>query len=42
MLRRLKQRLKKFLIERVDIKPLDFTFPTQFHQEIYNFVKPTL
>lgn len=40
MLKKLKRHLKKFLLDKLDIKPLDFTFPTQFHQEIYNFVKP--
>ena len=40
MIKKLKRHLKEFLIHKLDIKPLDFTFPTQFHQEIYNFVKP--
>ena len=40
MIKKLKSSLKKFLINKLDIKPFNFPFPTQFHQDIYNFVKP--
>lgn len=39
MLKQLKNLLKVW-IDKLDIKPLNFVFPSQLHQDIYNFVQP--